>query len=79
MHKRKTAKEAKQRTTKIEIMDRKTDQLAKKYAKTKQTKNVQKRMKETKRMATRFNHGKPQVSFCTIINHKIKKLYGKFF
>lgn len=59
--------------------DKMAEKLARKYAKEKQTKLVQKRMKETRQMAQKFNRGKPAVDFYTYMEYKIKKRYGKYF
>ena len=76
---RKIAKVEKKQASKMKIMDKKTDKLAKKYAKTKQTKKVQKRMKESRKMADKFNKGKPQVSDYLMFKYKMKRLYGRDF
>jgi superfamily II DNA or RNA helicase len=60
-------------------IDKKTDAIARKYEKKKQTEIVRKRMKESRKMAQKFNKGKPPVDFITYIEYKTKKYYGQFF
>ncbi|MDD2562673.1 MAG: hypothetical protein PHU27_00460 [Salinivirgaceae bacterium] len=60
-------------------LDRKTDAIARRYAKKKQKKYVLRRMKESKKMANRINKGKPSVDFITYIQFKMKRYYGRLF
>lgn len=75
---RKALRIEKKQRSRMAIMDSKTNELAKQHAK-KQTKKVQKRMKQTREKADKFNKGKPQVSCFTSIKFKLKKIYGRLF
>lgn len=60
-------------------IDNITDRIARDYEKEKQKEYVRKRMKESRKMAQRFNKGTPPVDFITYVEYKIKRYYGRYF
>jgi hypothetical protein len=77
--KKKEQRVVRKAASEMAIIDRKTEAIAKKYEKEKQKDYVRKRMKESRKMAGKFNKGKPTVDFVTYMEYKIRRYYGQFF